>query len=295
MTVTDHYPTRVSEEASIVDRKEPVVRGSEGDGPLSRAQLDAFDRDGFLLLENVFTAGEVDDILSELARLAALDEVKADDRTITEPESDAVRSIFEVHRIHDRFAGLAGDERVAGAARQIVGSDVYVHQSRVNFKPGFRGKEFSWHSDFETWHAEDGMPAMRAVSASIALTDNHVFNGPLMIIPGSHRRFVACVGETPEDHYKASLKAQELGVPDDQSLARLVEEAGGEIATLTGKAGSVVLFDCNAMHGSNSNITPYPRSNVFLVYNSVENRLVEPFAAPKQRPSFIAAREFTPV
>jgi ectoine hydroxylase len=49
------------------------------------------------------------------------------------------------------------------------------------------------------------------------------------------------------------------------------------------------------MHGSNGNITPFARRNVFLVYNSVENALVEPFAAPGRRPEFIAARTFTPV
>ena len=44
------------------------------------------------------------------------------------------------------------------------------------------------------------------------------------------------------------------------------------------------------MHGSGSNITPYPRSNIFVVFNSVENALVAPFAAPSPRPSYIAAR-----
>ena len=52
-------------------------------------------------------------------------------------------------------------------AEQILGSQVYIHQSRVNLKPGFKGKEFYWHSDFETWHIEDGMPRMRALSCSI--------------------------------------------------------------------------------------------------------------------------------
>nr|AHE14903.1 EctD domain protein [uncultured bacterium] len=48
-----------------------------------------------------------------------------------------------------------------------------------------------------------------------------------------------------------------------------------------------------AQHGAN--ITPYPRSNVFIVFNSVENAAVEPFAAPVPRPTFIGARDFTPV
>jgi ectoine hydroxylase len=45
------------------------------------------------------------------------------------------------------------------------------------------------------------------------------------------------------------------------------------------------------MHGSSSNISPYPRSNVFLVFNSVENRLAEPFSGQKPRPDYIASRK----
>ena len=56
-------------------------------------------------------------------------------------------------------------------------------------------------------------------------------------------------------------------------------------------AGSVVFFDCNAMHGSNSNISPYPRSNVFFVYNSVENTLNSPKYGLTPRPEHVATRE----
>jgi ectoine hydroxylase len=185
------------------------------------------------------------------------------------------------------------EPRVAGRARQILGSDVYVHQSRVNYKPGFKGKDFYWHSDFETWHAEDGMPRMRAVSISIALTENFVHNGALMIMPGSHMTFVSCVGETPADHYKESLRGQEIGTPDPDSLGMLAGKHG--IDLFTGPAGSATMFDCNCMHGSNGNITPFPRSNIFVVFNSIENACDEPFAAPSRRPDFIAARDFTPV
>ncbi len=129
---------------------------------------------------------------------------------------------------------------------------------------------------------------MRALSCSIALEDNSYFNGPLMVVPGSHRTFVTCVGETPEDHYRSSLRRQEYGVPDQTSLTELVRQGG--IEAPVGKAGSILLFDCNLMHGSSSNISPMPRSNVFLVYNSTENRIVDPFSGQKPRPDYIAAR-----
>src|SRR5690606_18864515 len=115
--------------------------------------------------------------------------------SITEPASGVIRSIFAVPTVSDVFGTLARDKRLLRVAKQLLGGDVYLHQTRLNLKPGFEGKEFYWHSDFETWHAEDGMPRMRAVSFSISLTDNHPHNGPLMIIPGSHRVFVPCIGE----------------------------------------------------------------------------------------------------
>ncbi|WP_317848695.1 hypothetical protein [Marinobacter sp. R17] len=38
-------------------------------------------------------------------------------------------------------------------------------------------------------------------------------------------------------------------------------------------------------------MSPWPRSNLFFVYNSIENTLGEPYAAPQARPEFLASRE----
>ncbi|WP_214370492.1 ectoine hydroxylase [Pseudonocardia sp. H11422] len=291
---TDRYYTRVSDRPALIERTEPAVWGDHASaGMLGAQELAAHERDGFVTVPQLLTPDEVAGYAAELDRLATDPAVRADDRTIVEKTSQEVRSIFEVHRISDAIGRLVADERVAGRARQILGSDVYVHQSRINYKPGFGGGGFYWHSDFETWHAEDGMPVPRAVSISISLTENYAHNGCLMIIPGSHKTFVSCVGETPDEHYRESLKEQEIGTPDQDSLTALANRHG--IAMLTGPAGSATLFDSNCMHGSNSNITPYPRSNIFIVFNSVENSIVEPYYAPSRRPEYIAAREFTPV
>ncbi|MFC0861937.1 ectoine hydroxylase [Sphaerimonospora cavernae] len=289
----DIYPTRKTIEPTLVFRRDPVVYGGPEDGPIDEKTLKEFGEKGFLTVEQLIDPVEVDRYRAELRRLLTDEELKGDERVVTERQSQEIRSIFEVHRISEVFAELAADPRIVGRARQILGSDVYIHQSRVNYKPGFEGKDFYWHSDFETWHAEDGMPRMRAVSISIALTENFVHNGGLMIIPGSHRTLVCCTGQTPADHYKESLKSQEIGTPDPDSLRLLAEKHGIEL--LTGPAGSATMFDCNCMHGSNGNITPFPRSNVFFVYNSVDNVCGEPFAAKTPRPSFIASRDFTPV
>ena len=133
------------------------------------------------------------------------------------------------------------------------------------------------------------MPHMRALSFSVLLDDNLPFNGSLMVMPGSHQEYVAAVGRTPKDHYKESLRRQAYGVPDQNSLTHLYRRYG--LAMTTGAAGSVLMFDCNLMHGSASNITPLSRRNVFLVYNSVQNAPVAPFSGEAPRPSFAAARE----
>ena len=297
MTLTDvrtedRYRSRTADPVELIDRVEPTVWPG-APGPLDAATLAAHDARGYSQYPGLLSPAEVRAYRDELTRLANDDALKADERTIVEKESAEVRSIFEVHKISELIAELVADPRVLDRARQILGSEVYVHQSRVNYMPGFKGKGFYWHSDFETWHAEDGMPLPRAVSMSIALTDNHPFNGGLMVMPGSQRTFVPCVGETPADHYKASLKEQEIGVPSRDHIAQLAATYG--IDQFTGPAGSALMFDSNVMHGSGNNITPFPRSNIFVVFNSVENSLVEPYAAPTPRPDFIASRTFTPL
>ncbi|MFD9435051.1 ectoine hydroxylase [Streptomyces sp. NPDC060002] len=292
-TLTDLYPTRGTTEVSV-PRQDPVVWGSpDTPGPIPAAGLQEYERDGFLTVDQLITDDEVTVCRRELERLVADPEIRADGRSIVEPKSKEIRSVFEVHKLSEVFAALVRDERVVGRARQILGSDVYVHQSRINVKPGFGARGFYWHSDFETWHAEDGLPNMRTVSVSIALTENRDTNGGLMIMPGSHRTFLGCAGATPEDNYKKSLQMQDAGTPSDEALTAMAGDHG--IKLFTGKAGSATWFDCNCMHGSGDNITPFPRSNVFIVFNSVENTAVEPFAAPVRRPDFIGARDFTPV
>ncbi|HEU0229314.1 MAG TPA: ectoine hydroxylase [Burkholderiaceae bacterium] len=288
--VSDVYPSRSDRDAAIIARQDPVVYGMGSYAEaLAPERLAAYERDGFLLVPDLFPHEEVQALSAEIERMKADPAMAALDETIAEPRSQVIRSIFRVHELSDIMAGLVRDPRVADVARQILGSEVYVHQSRVNLKPGFEGREFYWHSDFETWHVEDGMPRMRALSCSILLTDNTACNGPLMLMPGSHRQFVSCRGRTPDEHYRMSLRKQEYGVPDQISLRLLAEQGGVE--AMTAGAGSVVFFDCNTMHGSSGNISPLSRANVFVVYNSVDNALREPRHGLKPRPEYIAARQ----
>lgn len=288
------YPSRLLPEPLLLRRQEPVVWGS-GPGPdwLPPGALERYAREGFLVLPALLTAQEVAALQQEMCALRERFAGSTSETVIREPGSAAVRSLFALPQVSAVFARLACHPRLLGFAEHVLGSPVYLHQSRLNYKPGLAGKEFWWHSDFETWHVEDGMPAMRALSCSVLLTENTEFNGPLFVIPGSHKTYVGCVGETPADNYRSSLRRQTVGTPSPEALTLLAEEAGG-LAAVKGPPGTVLFFDCNLLHGSAGNLSPYPRANVFLVYNSVENRLGPPLHGLKPRPEHLAHRRHTP-
>lgn len=285
------YPTRIDRPFEPFERQDPVVysRPTERkNGPLSDEQLKQYDEQGFLFFERFFPEQEMNAFLEDLKYYGRDESLKELDQVIIEPYTDEIRSIFAIHKLSERFDRLTRDPRLLDMAHQILGSDVYIHQSRINDKPGFTGTGFNWHSDFETWHSEDGMPRMRCFSLSILLSENNEFNGPLMLIPGSHRWFVPTGGKTPQENWKESLKMQTLGVPTPDKLKQMTDQ--GSLVAPQGPAGSVILFECNTLHASANNLSPWPRRNLFFVYNSVENPVVDPNCGNRPRPEFVATR-----
>lgn len=283
----DPYRSREDEAEELAPRCDPVIWG-DSSGPLGPDELGSFEHRGYVVIEGLL-ADELPELQAEAERIRSDASGWPPSELITEPDNGALRSAFRVHTRSPVYKRLGTAPKLTEVASQILGADVYVHQSRINFKPSLDGREFFWHSDFETWHIEDGMPRMRAVSASVMLSDNTAANGPLLIIAGSHHCYVRCVGQTPADHYKQSLRKQEYGVPSGDALRAL--SSRGSIDAMLAPAGSVVFFDCNAMHGSPGNLSPHPRHNVFFVFNSVENHLVTPFGGGPPRPGFLAERE----
>ncbi|MBL3556460.1 MULTISPECIES: ectoine hydroxylase [Marinobacter] len=291
---TDYYRTREENAGEMFSRIEPVVHshGREREkGPLGRAQVDQYERDGFLWLDSFFPQEVVSSFFGELDEMAKDRDFCDREEVIMDTNREKIRSVFSMHELSPAFDRLTRDKLLLGMVSQLLGDDVYIHQSRINSKAGFSGNGFEWHSDFETWHSEDGMPEMRAVSASIMLTDNNPYNGPLMLIPGSQNSFIPCAGSTPERNWEQSLKKQSVGLPSREAVASLANKNG--IQAPTGPAGSLLLFECNTLHASNRNMSPWPRANLFFVYNAVSNRLVRPFGRTEPRPERLAARQRT--
>jgi ectoine hydroxylase len=222
-------------------RPDPVVYGGavRSDGLLPDT-LEKYHREGFLLFDSFLDSRSAKALNIEVDRLRG--------------EAPA-GELSDLHRKSALIDQLVRSTELLGPVRQILGGPVYVYQSRILHRAGFDGAASPWRSDFETWRAEKGMKRMRAVSVQIMLTEATSLSSPLMLIPGSHL------------HYSDRSTAN-----DPMAAVRRLVEAG-EITAPTGPAGTMVLYDCNIVHGANANILPSPRASLVIVYNSLENRL----------------------
>ncbi|MBB3060466.1 phytanoyl-CoA dioxygenase family protein [Microbulbifer rhizosphaerae] len=292
-TQDDLYPSRLGGREQIIPRQDPVVYGGEptkSGASLERAQLDHYEKNGYLVLPG-YMPEMVEPLLAEIEQLRG--ELRGCEELVCEPESDELRTIFNPCGFSGHIERFFRHPKILPLVRQLLGSDVYLMQSRVNNKPAFTGRSFAWHSDFETWHVEDGMPRMRALTAWIMLSESHQHNGPLYVIPGSHKLYVSCCGRTAEDNYKSSLRRQVLGVPRPETMREVLRDR--EIHAITGMPGTLVIHECNLLHGSPDNISNDPRKVLMCVYNSVENKPVTPFGDLKPRPDFLSSRDYSPV
>lgn len=275
----------------MIRRREPVLWGNT---PLENPEWEAicqdYARKGYAVIEDAIGTQALSNLKTLLEESVTRPGVDSDGTIVLEHDSKTVRSVFAIHESVHAVMATLHDTIVPPLVARILGGAAYVHQSRVNFKGPFDGEKFAWHSDFETWQQEDGMSAMRAVSCMVMLDNNFHCNGPLMVIPGSHYQYVGCPCSTPQDNHLTSLRRQVVGVPDEHAI-RILAEMNGGIECLVAPAGSVILFDCNLLHASNENMSPYPRANIFLVFNSVENLLEQPAGGTLPRPEYIAHRE----
>jgi ectoine hydroxylase len=126
------------------------------------------------------------------------------------------------------------------------------------------------------------MPEPRAMNIALFLDDVSAVNGPLMFIPKSHK-----AGKLEAGH-DLETTSYPLWTLDRATVTRLAEEGG--VVAPTGRAGSVLMFHCNLVHASPSNISPWDRRIVYLSLCHVDNHIRQ-----FKRAEWIAHRDFTPI
>lgn len=245
---------------------------------LSKAQLKEFDEKGFLFFPSLFDASEIDSLTSQLEDLFAQDMVC----NVREKGSKSVRTNFAAHNYNQAFARLSRHPRMIKPVEELFDESVYMHQFKVNAKAAFDGDVWQWHQDFGTWHADDHMAEPRAMNIAIFLDDVNEHNGPLMFIPGSHKKGVLEAGHDTE------TTSYPLWTLDAETISSLVDEGG--IVSPKGPAGSMILFHSCLVHASGSNLSPWDRKAVYLSLCAVSNHIKR-----FKRPGYIAHRQFAPI
>ena len=97
-----------------------------------------------LLPDTCSMRSKVQALLGNVEAMSSDPGILSHEEAVVEKGSPAVRSIFRVHELSELIARLVRDPRVLDVARQICGSDVYVHQSRANLETGlYRRRVFT--------------------------------------------------------------------------------------------------------------------------------------------------------
>ena len=250
---------------------------------LTPDQLAQFERDGYLFFPSHFTPKETQNLLDAVPDLYS----RREDYNVREKDKDAVRTNFAAHMYSEPFAKLARHPRMIEPVESLLGEKLYMHQFKINGKMAFEGDVWQWHQDYGTWLNDDHMPCERAMNIAIFLDDVTEHNGPLMFIPGSHKKGVV------EAKHDLTTTSYPLWTVDNNLIRQLVQRAGGKeggIVSPKGPAGSMILFHSCLVHASGSNLSPFDRVSVYLSLCAVSNHIRR-----HKRPEYIAHRDFTPI
>jgi ectoine hydroxylase len=244
---------------------------------LTAQQITQFDDDGYLFLPNCFSEVEVAALRTEAEGIYDQDRPQ-----VWREKSGAPRTAFAAHTYNEAFRILGAHPRLIEPVEQLFGEQLYMHQFKINAKAKFDGDVWQWHQDYGTWARDDGMPEAKAMNIAVFLDEVLPINGPLMLVPKSHKQGVFAAG-----HDKGTT-SYPLWTLDHSTVEKLVDEGG--IIAPTGKPGAVLMFHGNLVHGSSGNITPYSRKIVYLTLNAVSNYIRKP-----TRPEWIAHQNFAPI
>ncbi len=219
---------------------------------LSAAQIAQYQQDGYLLIKQALLPAQ----LSALQQVTAA--LIADSRRVSEnnavydldsahsADNPRLNRIKTPHTQHAVYWDVLCSERILSYLKPLLGENIRLHNSKLNTKAGQGGAAVQWHQDWAFYpHTNDDLLAL-----GIMLSDISEQDGPLQVVPGSHRRDVLA-----HDHGGTFCGAVDPQHPE----ARLAEAV-----TLTGKAGDMSIHHVRTLHGSAPNYADSPR--LLLLY-----------------------------
>ena len=227
---------------------------------LTPDQVQAYRRDGYLVVENVLTPRQLDTLHKVIDTLVQASREVTDHNQIydLEPTHSAdeprVRRIKEPHNVHPAFREIAFSPKIAEILTPLIGttSGIRYQTGKLNMKSAGYGAAVEWHQDWAFYpHTNDDLLAI-----GLYLDDCGPENGPLMVIPGSHTWPIS-------DHHADGVFC---GAIDPTAAGIDFSKA----VMLTGKAGSMTVHHVRMVHGSALNTSNRPRRLLLFQYCAVD-------------------------
>jgi hypothetical protein len=200
-------------------------------------QLEAYRRDGYLLVRGVFTPEEAERLSEHYMRLRAAGSYPGDfggvDPTSTDPLKQFPRMIH-MHRWDETSLRWMIDPRLNGVMTALLGREPFAVQTMLYFKPaGARGQAL--HQDQYYLRVKPGT----CMAAWMALDACDEENGCLQVVPGSHDLPVLCTEKAD-----TSVSFTDITVPIPE---------GTPVTPVRMEAGDVFFFNGSVIHGSYPN------------------------------------------
>ncbi len=154
---------------------------------ISSEQADQFNRDGYLLLEDVFDADRIKGLLAEIDPLEAEFEKFLRDHLGGQAFITRADEItFNVHLVTRSPAAraLTLDPVFRDLVSDLIGPDVRLYWDQSVYKKPGTAKPFPWHQDNGYTFVEP----QQYLTCWIALTDADEENGCPVVAPGLHRQ-----------------------------------------------------------------------------------------------------------
>jgi len=219
---------------------------------ITKQQVEFYREYGYVMVENLVDAATLERMRRAVGKCVAKARGVTDHDEIYDLEpshtSDdpRVRRIKKPHAVHPVFMEVATSPGMLQAATALLGPDVRLYGSKLNMKSPYYGSPVEWHQDWAFYpHTNDDVLAV-----GLLLEDCHETNGPLLVIPGSHK------GPTYDHHA-------------DGFFCGAMDPARGEVdfstaVPMIGKAGSASIHHVRLVHGSAQNTSA--RSRNLLLY-----------------------------
>ncbi|TWT55977.1 phytanoyl-CoA dioxygenase family protein [Allorhodopirellula solitaria] len=228
----------------------------------STEQIQAFQRDGYVLLPAVFDADEMAGLLRYSKADRALDREAKTRKDATGGESRlAVRDDLDDESM---YTAVVRSHRIADTMESLLGSEVYHYHHKMMLKEPRVGGAWEWHQDYGYWY-NFGCLYPDMGSALVAVDHAHRENGCLQVLKGSHK-----IGRV--DHGKSG---QQVGA-DMERVEHAMKHH--ELVYCEMQPGDVLFFHANLLHRSDKNESEHPRWSLICCYNTRHN---DPFVSGK--------------